>query len=313
MMIYCSAANPAHPFNSFFSGNVRSLRQNRSDAEIARSMRQYHSTHYSANLMAIVITTKTLTLDQLESGVLDTLLTVPDLNIPTPVYDAPFRQRDLGKLIKMETNSRSNQLKVYFQMDDPPKEMKINPQEYFTSLIGHEGPESLLQEVKRQGLVDSIITRKTSYARGINNFEVMFNLTPKGLERWKTVIRHLFEYIKMLRTTIPSARYWNEIIQRQRINYKNQDHVTTIEFTRKIADDILDGKKGKEEILAGPPDDDGFDAEKLQKIMNGLRAKNMIVFLISPTFQGKTERIEPWYQGRYNISDIETGQGSRII
>ena len=87
-------------------------------------------------------------------------------------------------------------------MDDPPKSMKIDPQEYFTSLIGHEGPESLLQEVKRQGLVDSIITRKTNYARGINNFEVMFNLTPKGLERWKTVIRHLFEYIKMLRTTV---------------------------------------------------------------------------------------------------------------
>ena len=112
MMIFCSAANPAHPFNSFFSGNVHSLRQNRSDAEIASKMREYHATHYSSNLMAIVITTKTLTLDNLESGVLDTLLTVPDLNLPVPTYDPPYRQRDLGKLIKMETNSRSNQLKA---------------------------------------------------------------------------------------------------------------------------------------------------------------------------------------------------------
>ena len=95
------------------------------------------------------------------------------------------------------------------------------------------------------------------------------------------------------------------------MSFKNQDHVTTIDFTRKIVDDILDGRKEKEEILAGPPDEDGFDAELLMEIMNGLRAKNMIVFLISPTFQGKTEHIEPWYQGRYNISDIETGKSSK--
>ena len=184
--------------------------------------------------------------------------------------------------------------------------MKVNPQEYFTSLIGHEGPESLLQEVKRQGLVDTLVTKKDNTAPGINHFEVSFNLTPKGLERWKTIMRHLFEYIKMLKTTVPSQRYWNEILKRQRMSFQNQDHVTSYRYAKQIVDELLSGTKDKDRILAGPPEDDGYDQEKMQQMMNGLNAKNMIVFLISPTFRGKTERIEPWYGGRYNISDIET-------
>jgi len=114
--IFYGAADPDHPFNSFTAGNSDTIFRNRSVAEVARRLSEYHRTHYSANLMSIAILTKSGDLDALESGVIETLLGVPDLGLPMPIYRRPFREYDLGKIYRIQPLNQMRQMTIFFQM-----------------------------------------------------------------------------------------------------------------------------------------------------------------------------------------------------
>merc|ERR1711962_1041704 len=109
-------------------------------------------------------------------------------------------------------------------MPDSFDQYRYSPVEYLTSLIGHEGPESLLHEIKRQGLGTALLTKNDRLARGIEFFQVRISLTRLGLSEWKSVIRLLFEYIKMLQSHEPDRRYWREIVKRKKMVFENHEH-----------------------------------------------------------------------------------------
>ena len=64
-------------------------------------------------------------------------------------------------------------------MKDSTAQYKYAPAEYFTSLIGHEGPESLLHEIKRQGLGTALLTKTDRLAKGLSFFNRYRRKRPK--------------------------------------------------------------------------------------------------------------------------------------
>ena len=62
-----------------------------------------------------------------------------------PKYRLAFREQDLGMLYKIKPLTDQSQITIFFQIPDYDLDSryKFAPNDYFTSLIGHEG-ESML-------------------------------------------------------------------------------------------------------------------------------------------------------------------------
>ena len=70
---------------------------------------------------------------------------VKNLQKPMPKYRLAFREQDLGMLYKIKPLTDQSQITIFFQIPDYDLDSryKFAPNDYFTSLIGHEG-ESML-------------------------------------------------------------------------------------------------------------------------------------------------------------------------
>ena len=58
-----------------------------------------------------------------------------------PKYRLAFREQDLGMLYKIKPLTDQSQITIFFQIPDYDLDSryKFAPNDYFTSLIGHEG------------------------------------------------------------------------------------------------------------------------------------------------------------------------------
>ena len=62
-----------------------------------------------------------------------------------PKYRLAFREQDLGMLYKIKPLTDQSQITIFFQIPDYDLDSryKFAPNDYFTSLIGHEGESKI--------------------------------------------------------------------------------------------------------------------------------------------------------------------------
>ena len=60
------------------------------------------------------------------------------------------------------------------------------------------------------------------------------SLTRRGLKDWQSVLRLLFEYIKMLQELEPDYRYWQEIVQRKKMVFNNHEQRASLKMVNNI-------------------------------------------------------------------------------
>ena len=70
---------------------------------------------------------------------------VKNLQKPMPKYRLAFREQDLGMLYKIKPLTDQSQITIFFQIPDYDLDSryKFAPNDYFTSLIGHEGESKI--------------------------------------------------------------------------------------------------------------------------------------------------------------------------
>ena len=74
-------------------------------------------------------------------------------------------------------------------------EFKADPLSYFTSLIGHEGENSLLSYLKAEDYAMELCCDREHEINCISKLEVSITLTKKGLANYEKVIDAVFKYI----------------------------------------------------------------------------------------------------------------------
>ena len=127
--------------------------------------------------MSSAILSRSMNLDQMEEVFVPMLSKMTNLNKPVPKYKPAFRPSDLGKLYKVKPLTDQSCLTIFFQIPDYNLDAshKFAPNDYYTSLIGHEGPESVLSELKAQGLGTSLLTKIDRLANGLEYFRWVQN------------------------------------------------------------------------------------------------------------------------------------------
>ena len=85
------------------------------------------------------------------------------------------------------------------------------PGHYIAHLIGHEGPGSLLSELKSRGLCTVLSAYDRRGAKGFGFFNVSVDLTPEGIEKTDDIITLIFQYINLLKVNHISIDF-NEFV-----------------------------------------------------------------------------------------------------
>uniref|UniRef100_A0A8B9HF54 Insulin-degrading enzyme n=1 Tax=Astyanax mexicanus TaxID=7994 RepID=A0A8B9HF54_ASTMX len=178
-----ATGNPDHPFSKFGTGNKLTLetRPSQDGIDIRQELLKFHSTFYSSNLMGLCVLGRE-SLDDLASMVVKLFGEVENKSVPIPEFPVhPFQEEHLRQFYKVVPIKDIRNLYVTFPIPDLQKYYKSNPGHYLGHLIGHEGPGSLLSELKSKGWVNTLVGGQKEGAKGFMFFIINVDLTEEGL------------------------------------------------------------------------------------------------------------------------------------
>uniref|UniRef100_A0A3Q3GM64 Insulin-degrading enzyme n=1 Tax=Labrus bergylta TaxID=56723 RepID=A0A3Q3GM64_9LABR len=314
-----ATGNPNHPFSKFGTGNKLTLetRPSKDGIDIRQELLKFHSTFYSSNLMGLCVLGRE-SLDELASMVVKLFGEVENKNVPIPEFpEHPFQEEHLRQFYKVVPIKDIRNLYVTFPIPDLQKYYKSNPGHYLGHLIGHEGPGSLLSELKSKGWVNTLVGGQKEGARGFMFFIINVDLTEEGLLHVEDIIFHMFQYIQKLRTEGPQAWVFEECKDLNKVAFRFKDKERPRGYTSKVAG--LLHYYPLEEILAAEYLLEDFRPDLIEMVLDKLRPEHVRsrsdltqlvsfsfprVAVVSKSFEGQTDKTEEWYGTQYKQESI---------
>nr|XP_033468874.1 insulin-degrading enzyme isoform X2 [Epinephelus lanceolatus] len=299
-----ATGNPNHPFSKFGTGNKLTLETwpSKDGIDIRQELLKFHSTYYSSNLMGLCVLGRE-SLDELTSMVVKLFGEVENKNVPIPEFpEHPFQEEHLRQFYKVVPIKDIRNLYVTFPIPDLQKYYKSNPGHYLGHLIGHEGPGSLLSELKSKGWVNTLVGGQKEGARGFMFFIINVDLTEEGLLHVEDIIFHMFQYIQKLRTEGPQEWVFEECKDLNKVAFRFKDKERPRGYTSKVAG--LVHYYPLEEVLAAEYLLEDFRPDLIEMVLDKLRPEHVRVAVVSKSFEGQTDKTEEWYGTQYKQEAI---------
>ncbi|XP_063818112.1 insulin-degrading enzyme isoform X1 [Pseudophryne corroboree] len=299
-----ATGNPKHPFHKFGTGNRLTLetRPTQEGIDVRQELLKFHSTYYSSNLMCICVLGRE-TLDELTELLVKLFAEVEHKNVTLPEFpDNPFQKPYLQKMYKIVPVKDIRNLYVTFPIPDLQKYYKSNPGHYLGHLIGHEGPGSLLSELKAKGWVNTLVGGQKEGAKGFMFFIINVDLTEDGLLHVDDIIFHMFQYIQKLRSEGPQEWVFQECKDLNAVSFRFKDKEHPRGYTSKIAG--LLHYYPLEEVLSAEYLLEEFRPDLIKMVLDKLRPENVRVAIVSKSFEEQTDKTEEWYGTPYKEEDI---------
>lgn len=155
-------------------------------------------------------------------------------------------------------------------------------------------------------------------------FGVSIGLTPRGLENFEGVVKIVYTYIALLKTTGVQEWVFEEEKKLKELTFKFLEESQPADYTSTLAgwmhtypnDHIIAGwfffqTKNSEYVeiftqYLGAHLIYEHKPDLIAEVVNALSPNNMNLALISKTFNEKTTEVEKWYNIQYNNTHIET-------
>ncbi|KFD65259.1 hypothetical protein M514_00656 [Trichuris suis] len=301
-----SLARPDHDYSKFGTGSLKTLfEEPRSRGLDTRNeLLKFHRQYYSSNLMSLCVLGRE-SLDELEASITPLFGDVLNKQLERFSWsDQPYSSDILGSRINVVPIKDLRSMHIYFPIHDLTSFYKSNPAQLPSHLLGHEGAGSLLSEFKRRGWVSSICAGPRNLARGFSSFCVDLDLTEAGLEHVEEIVQLVFEGINLIRTRGVEEWIHRECEKLGNIEFRFKDKEKPSKLTTSLASDMH--HYPIEEVLFAPYRMDEFRPDLVYKLLEKMVPENMLLFVLSKTFEGKTTRKEPWYGVDYGVEKLSS-------
>ena len=216
--VFREQANPYHPISRFQTGNLDTLSAISQD-----SLKEFYYNHYSANLMHLVVISS-LGLEELETLVIESFKEVPTSNRQALVVDKPIlSNQQIGKVTAIQPLKDMRSVSMVWELPSQFAHMlEARPDDLVSFVLGHEGEESLLAQLKREKLAEGLSSG--GYPYGNNNFlfEIEVSLTRKGVKEVNQVIERTFQGIKRLQQGGIPDYLFKEMQAKAKVDYQYQ-------------------------------------------------------------------------------------------
>ena len=180
--------NPEHPYSQFSVGSLESL-ADRPEAPIRAELIEFYERYYKAGNMRLVVLGKE-SLDSLEATTLASFSEVPAGQVEHDILDMPIFPADrLPAKVYIEPTAANRSVELVFPIADYRSDYRTNPGRYLGHLVGHEGPTSLLAQLKREGLAESLSAGTGLGWRGGALFYIDIALTEAGVAAYPRVVQ----------------------------------------------------------------------------------------------------------------------------
>lgn len=289
-----------HPYHKFSTGNLETLgtspRENGID--IRDALLQYYESSYSANLMKLCILGRE-DLDTLASWTYELFESVRNIERELPKYDSPVLSQDeLGKIIMAKPIKDLRKLEITFVVPDTERNWDSKPTHILSHLIGHEGSGSLLAHLKTLGWANELSAGGHTVSEGNAVFTIDIDLTKEGLKKYQEVARIAFQYIEMLRVSLPQDWIYFELEAISRANFKFKQKMSPARTVSGLAK-VLEREYIPVQHILSTSVFTRNEPDKVLEILESLTVKNSRMTLIAKSLQ--TNLTEKWYGTEYSI------------
>jgi len=295
-----SETNPNSIFNKFSTGNLETLNK----PDIRKALLDFHATYYSANIMSLVMLSNK-NLDDLEKLADNMFCNVKNFDFTLPNYYSPepFNKENLGFFYNVVPVKELNEIRFYWFLEDLSKHYKFQPLGYFSSLFGHEGPNSLLSSLINDDLATGLVSSYDDIANSFSKFYITITLTNKGLQQWQTVAKRVLYFVKKIQSLPINKRFFEEVknVKKLKFDFKNKEDPMS------YCSDLAYNSKNyeMEDILTGPYLIETLNEELYIKVRDSLSMDRANIYMISKEFPDKDSFLtERWYGTRYKKERI---------
>src|SRR5690606_29640883 len=226
-------ANPEHPFSQFSVGNLTTL-DDRKDRPVRDDLLDFYQKYYSANQMNLVVL-GTENLDQLQAAVEQRFAKVPNRKLVLPEQNIPLFAKPLPCKVAITPVKELRQLSISFPLPTVAATWPTKPVDYLAHLIGHEGEGSLLAELKRLGLAESLSAGLVYDSRAGALFSTTISLTEAGVTESDAITRAFFNWLELVKTQGLEEWRYAELANLSRIAFRFADKHAPINYVSQIS------------------------------------------------------------------------------
>ncbi|VDN07645.1 unnamed protein product [Thelazia callipaeda] len=302
-----SLSKPSHDYGKFGTGNRTTLMVDalQNGIEPRKALLDFHKTYYSSDIMTCSILGKE-SLDQLEKIVTSLSFgSIEKKNVARKIWnEGPYGEEQLGVKVEIIPVKDLRYLTLTFPIRDYRDDYRCWPAHYVSHLIGHEGPGSLLSELKKRGWVNSLSAGDRLLARGFGIFTISVDLSEEGLLHADDIVELVFSEIGLIKQAGPLKWIFDELKQLQEIKFRFKDKENPLNYVTNLSSELQ--RIPFEDIICSDYKMDLYKPNLIQELIEYLEPKNMFFTIISQQFAGKEGNVkEKWYGTEYNTEKIQ--------
>ena len=181
-------------------------------------------------------------LEKMEGWVRSMFIEVPNKEVVVPALDKPlppFDESSLGQYLKFVPVKDKDMISFMWpSLPFTKPEYKTQPLKYLVHIFGHEGPNSLLSYLMKQGLALALSTYDDHELNAISTFAIDITLTKKGLENVDHVIAAVFKYAQTVRDAGVQDYIFEELHRVGELSFAFADKEEPFEYVVKLARDM---------------------------------------------------------------------------
>ena len=300
-MVLKETGNPNHPNQKFSTGNAQTLSGIPQEA-----LKKWYSTHYGANCMHLILLSS-LPLDEMITQATSHFSSIPKLEQPinSSIADSLLSDQQKGHFIYIKPVKDLKNLSLVW---DLPKEFSSVDEKWTAALISyaieHAAEQSLIEQLKKEGLAESISASTDRFGQDNTLFNIVIKLTNKGLSQIDTVILRCFQALSRLKQSGLSLALFQEMQTMEQINYQYQSREEPFQWISTVAYDIVD------EHLSTFPEKTKvpttYNPESILQFLKTLTPESCAYFVIADPDNWEVETLskEKWYGVEYATQSL---------
>ena len=301
-----SLSSKEHPYHHFSTGNLETLRDEprKRGVDVRKEFIEFHDKHYSANRMKLVVLGKE-SLDDLEAWVGDLFAGVHNKDLPQKRWDGlqPLTKNELMTQIFAKPVMDQRTLDICFPYQDEEHLYESQPSRYISQLIGHEGPGSILAYTKAKGWANGLSAGPSSVCPGSALFQISIKLTEEGLKFYREIVEVVFQYLSLIRESLPQKWIFDEVKGMSEVDFKFQEKSTASNFVRTMCS-TMQKPLPREWLLSNTDLLRQFDGNAISTALEYLKADNYRLTIVSQKYPGDWPLKERWYGTEYKVERI---------
>jgi len=287
-----AASNPDHAFSQFAVGNLTTL-ENTEENPLRPDLIEFWKNHYSANLMTLAVYGPQ-SLDELEQMVRPRFSAIENRQLTAKKHSPDFyRTNDLPSKVIADAIKDVRSLTLSFPIPSQEANYRTKPASYVANLLGHEGPGSLFDVLKRAGLVESLSAGLGMDTGESATLEISMSLTPEGLSRQDDILPLVFDYIDRIRAEGISQQRFEEMQQLARIDFRFREQSDPIHEVMSLSRQLR--HYPAEDVLSAPWLLERYAPEQYSAILDRLTPNNLMTFVLAPDPALENPAKTPWY------------------